>query len=90
MTLTDLIKSYHARKTCPIFVFPSSDVLFKSQIEGYSIESSPALERFALDSGFRLVRQDHGSRLKFIPEHEPEDYEEWTEVVAFDRSTLKA
>ena len=87
--LSDLIKSYHARKVCPIFVFPSSDELFKSHLEGYAVEGTPALERFTYDNGFRLVRQDFGVRLKFVPLHEPADYEEWAEEVVFDRTTLR-
>ena len=89
MTLAEFVKSYHACKVCPVFVFPSSDELFRSNVDGYSTEGTPALERFAQANGFRLVRQDFGARLKFVPWCEPEDYDGWTEEVAFDRTTLK-
>ncbi len=79
MTFDEFIRSYHSRLICPVFHRPSCDVELARHIQGYSSGDSEALEHYAAQHGFRVVRKDYDHTIKFEPLNPPDGFDDWAE-----------
>jgi hypothetical protein len=62
MSLPELIREYHSRKLLPVFNKAAHELFFREYVDGYSSDGLPALERFASNSGFKIIIEDFDFR----------------------------